>query len=89
MIKLEKQSTKRKVSLQSMSSINSKSESLGTNGWGMVKEYQYFSGEDVDEEDGGEDVNEWRYESGEEGKAEGHWERAGKRSKRGVSVGLG
>lgn len=36
------------------------------------------------DDDGGNDIeeDEWQYESGEEGKAEGHWERDGKRTKR-------
>lgn len=35
-----------------------------------------------EEETQGADADEWQFESGDEGKGEGHWERTGKRAKR-------
>ena len=69
---------KRRASMSVISSNQAKQE----NGRGEVGHYEreVTTGPD-EEEDGGGEGDEWRYESGDEGKPEGHWQKGGKRMK--------
>ena len=75
---LEKNEKKPKNSPSTISSEKGKKE----NGWGDVSKYEYLSGDEVEAEAGGR-MEEWKPESGDEGKSEGQWERGGKRFKAG------
>ena len=71
-LKKRKASTDAVVSETSRKTSKS-AKSSRTNGWGKMKEYDWGS-EDEMEQDGDEE-DEWVNESGEEGKPEGHLER--------------
>ena len=69
--KKRKASTETAMSMSTASRKSSKGQSgsRGDNGWSKVKQYEWGSGDERDEDD------EWKHETGDEGKAEGRLER--------------